>query len=73
MCITLIGLGSFFSNDCSHHYNPDLYVSYDVLNPGPKVRENPLKALEDGTFVVNKEFLQWTFELKEEVKKLRKK
>jgi hypothetical protein len=25
-----------------HSYNPALYPSYDVLNPGPEVRANPL-------------------------------
>lgn len=25
-----------------HSYNPALYPSYDVLNPGPEVRMNPL-------------------------------
>ena len=25
-----------------HSYNPALYPSYDVLNPGPEVKANPL-------------------------------
>lgn len=70
-------------------YNPAFYPSYDVLNPGPEVRENPLGWIPAGTeieidilpgtltvdedcYVINKAFLMWTFELKEEVKKLRK-
>jgi len=77
-----------------HSYNPALYPSYDVLNPGPEVRMNPLgftvvdpttgavsiewATLPDGTSkdrlaVVNEAFILWALELKEEVKKLRKK
>lgn len=53
-------------------YNPALYPSYDVLNPGPAVRLNPLSVNPDGTFVVNAQFLQWVDELKAEIVKLRK-
>jgi len=53
-------------------YSPSLYPSYDVLNPGPEVRLNPLAVTEDGNFIVNEAFLMWTLELKEEIKKLRK-
>lgn len=59
------------------HYNPSLFPSYDVLNPGPEVRKNPLSATEDpatheSLFIVNSAFLQWVAELKAEVLKLRK-
>jgi len=53
-------------------YNPALYPSYDVLNPGQEVTMNPLRVVEDG-FVVNDAFLMHYRELWEEVKKLRKK
>ncbi len=74
-----------FSTDaCAGRYNPSLYPSYDVLNPGPEVRANPVgfvaadgRALDEkgqilaaGT-VVNDAFLLWVHELKEEVEKLR--
>ena len=52
-------------------YNPALFPSYDVLNPGPEVRENPLRITEDGNFVVNKAFILWVDELKQEIKRLR--
>lgn len=54
-------------------YNPSLYPSYDVLNPGPEVRKNPLGFTEDGNVIVNEAFMIWVYELKEEVKRLRKK
>lgn len=59
------------------HYNPALYPSYDVLNPGPEVRKNPISITEDPTskeslFIVNSTFLQWVDELKREILKLRK-
>jgi len=54
------------------HYNPALYPSYDVLNPGPEVRLNPLSATADGNYVVNPAFIAWVEELKQEVIKLRK-
>jgi len=53
-------------------YNPALYPSYDVLNPGPEVRKNPLRTTEDGNFVVNEAFLMWVQELKEEILNLRR-
>lgn len=43
-----------------------------MLNPGPEVRENPIRVTEDGHFVVTEAFLMWTQELKEEIKKLRR-
>ena len=52
-------------------YNPALYPSYDVLNPGDEVRVNPLRITEDGNFVVNKAFILWVDELKQEIKRLR--
>lgn len=54
-------------------YDPSLYPSYDVLNPGPEVKLNPLRVTDDGNFVVNEAFLMWVGELKEEIKKLRRK
>ena len=59
------------------HYNPALYPSYDVLNPGPEVRKNPLSISEDPVtheplFIVNQAFLLWVDELKTEILKLRK-
>ena len=38
-----------------HSYNPSLYPSYDVLNPGPEIRANPLGFVyqnPDGTWRV---------------------
>lgn len=52
-------------------YNPTLYPSYDVLNPGTDVIKNPLAINADGTVVVNQAFMLWTWELRNEVKKLR--
>lgn len=57
-------------NSCTG-YNPNLYPSYDVLNPGPEVRLNPLRVVEDG-FVVNIAYIQWVDELQAEIVKLRK-
>jgi hypothetical protein len=54
------------------HYNPSLYPSYDVLNPGPEVRLNPLSVTAEGNFVVNAAFIAWVDELKQEIIKLRK-
>lgn len=56
-----------------HKYNPALYPSYDVLNPGPEVRINPLSFDKDGNAIVNQAFILWVYELKEEIKKLRAK
>ena len=53
-------------------YDPSLYPSYDVLNPGPEVKLNPIRVTEDGNFVVNEAFLMWVGELKNEIKKLRR-
>ena len=76
---TLAGAGmlllcaSFFliESSCARPYNPVIYPSYDVLNPGPEVRMNPLAFTEDGNAIVNQAFLLWVYELKEEIKKLR--
>ena len=54
-----------------HSYNPALYPSYDVLNPGPEVRMNPVAFDKDGNAIVNQAFILWVYELKAEVKKLR--
>jgi hypothetical protein len=58
-------------NPACHSYNPALYPSYDVLNPGPEVRMNPLGFDKDGNAIVNQAFILWVYELKEEIKKLR--
>lgn len=64
--------GFFLSEiSCARPYNPVLYPSYDVLNPGPEVRKNPIGFTEDGNLIVNQAFMLWVYELKEEVKKLR--
>jgi len=56
---------------CSR-YNPALYPSYDVLNPGPEVRKNPIAFTADGNLIVTPAFIQWVDELKQEIIKLRK-
>jgi len=43
-----------------------------VLNPSEEVRKNPLGFTEDGDAIVNEAFMLWVFELKEEIRKLRK-
>lgn len=63
---------TFFEVGCHSGYNPALYPSYDVLNPGPEVRLNPIKFTDDGNLVVNQAFILWVEELKQEVIKLRK-
>lgn len=81
-----------FVSICSGHnctgYDPSLYPGYDVLNPGPEVKMNPLgivlagtEIIDDGEivilgrnqFVVNQAYLTHYRELWDEVKKLRKK
>lgn len=76
------------ASSCSK-YNPALYPSYDILNPGEAVRRNPIAIAvikADGQiemykdtlvgpgnyFIVDEAFMMWVFELKEEVKKLKK-
>ena len=82
----LISFASCFliTNSCVS-YDPTLYQGYDILNPGPEVRANPLGWVEAGIIVndkgekvdimtgivINEAFLLWVYELKEEVKKLR--
>lgn len=63
----------FLSSSACSRYNPSLYPSYDVLNPGPEVRANPLAFTEDGNLIVNQAFILWVEELKQEIVKLRKK
>lgn len=53
-------------------YDPSLYPGYDLLNPGPEVKLNPIRVTDDNNFVVNSAFLFWVNELKAEIKKLRK-
>ena len=68
----LLSLTFFISlSPACHSYNPALYPSYDVLNPGPEVRMNPLAFDKDGNAIVNQAFIVWVYELKVEVKKLR--
>jgi len=67
ICFLTISLGL---TSC-HSYNPALYPSYDVLNPGLEVRMNPLGFDADGNAIVNQAFILWVYELKAEVKKLR--
>ncbi len=73
---TILTAALAFMPSCTH-YNPALYPSYDVLNPGPDVRKNPISITEDpvtheALFIVNATFLQWVEELKLEILKLRK-
>ena len=51
-------------------YDPHLYPSLDVLRPGPEVQI--VGFTEDGNIIVNESFLIWIYELKEEIKRLRK-
>jgi len=67
-------------------YSPFLYVSYDVLNPGIEVRLNPIAWVENNEIinddgekisvikgvVVNDAYILWTYELKQEIVRLRK-
>jgi len=53
-------------------YTPNLWTGYDILNPSEEVKKNPLAFDVDGNAIVNQAFLTWVYELKEEVKKLRK-
>ncbi len=75
LAITLVFL-LFALAGCTS-YNPSLYPSYDVLNPGDQVRVNPLSTFPDPVtgkqlFVVDEAFMLWVQELKDEVLKLRK-
>lgn len=69
--LTLCTIFFLISSSCSS-YNPSLYPSHDVLNPGDEVRLNPLAFTEDGNVVVNQAFILWVDELKQEIVKLRK-
>ena len=83
--IVMIFMICFLSHSCTP-YDPTLYPSYDVLNPGPEVTINPIAWIKDGRIedrdhneiyimdgtVVNEAFMLWVYELKEEVEKLRK-
>ncbi|GAG36389.1 unnamed protein product, partial [marine sediment metagenome] len=57
-------------NNCTA-YNPSMYPSYDVLNPGEDVRLNPIGWTDDGNVIVNEAFMQWVMELQDEIRKLR--
>ena len=73
----------FLSHSCTP-YDPTLYPSYNILNPGPEVTINPIAWIKDGRIedrdhneiyitdgiVVNEAFMIWAYELKEEVEKL---
>lgn len=63
---------SFLAVNSCGHYNPSLYPSYDVLNPGPEVKLNPLGFTDDGNVIVNKAFILWVYELQSEIRKFRK-
>jgi hypothetical protein len=69
--LILVGV-VLLSGACCSRYNPSLYPSYDVLNPGPEVRLNPLSFTADGNLIVNTAFIAWVEELKQEIIKLRK-
>jgi len=78
--------GIFLNLNACAPYDPTLYPSYDILNPGPEVRANPIAYVKDGRvedcdhneiyiadgYVVNEAYMFWTQELFEEVEKLRK-
>jgi len=69
-------------------YHPSFFPSdvYDILNPGVEVQLNPIAWIEDNKIinddgkeitvnkgiVVNDAFILWTYELKQEVIRLRK-
>ena len=73
MKIKIIGLIIFLMIFCTCvKYDPSIFPSYDILNPGEEVRMNPLRVTDDGNFVVNEAFLMWVGELKNEIRKLRK-
>jgi hypothetical protein len=67
----LLSFFLFAMSGCTR-YNPALFPSYDVLNPGPEVRLNPIAFTADGNFIVNPAFIVWVDELKNEIIKLRK-
>lgn len=48
--VTLLLFGIFFLSSNCTSYNPALYPSYDVLNPGPEVTANPygIAQIQDG-------------------------
>jgi len=69
--VLLLFVSIFLSCSCTT-YEPSLYPSYDVLNPGPEVRLNPIRVTDDGNFVVNQAYLYWVVELKQEIIRLRK-
>ena len=52
-------------------YDPNLWTGYDILNPNEEVRKNPLGFTDEGYAIVNQAFIFWTYELKEEIKRLR--
>ena len=76
------------TNSCTP-YSPILYPSYDVLNPGEAVKENPIayidvkdgeitgvewvnESTKDGEYIlVNEDFFQWAYDLKQAIKDLR--
>ena len=67
-------------------YHPSFFPSYDILNPGIEVKVNPIAWIEDNKIInddgkeiivnkgiiVNEAFILWTYELKEEILRLRK-
>ena len=71
---------------CCTTYHPSFFPSYDVLNPGIEVRINPIAWIENNEIVnddgkkisvikgivVNDAYILWTYELKQEIIRLRK-
>ena len=70
LCAICFGTISFGLVSCTG-YNPSLFPSYDVLNPGPEVRMNPIGFDADGHAIVNQAFILYVYELRQEVKRLR--
>jgi len=69
--VLFVSLCFLTQSNCTQ-YNPSLYPSYDVLNPGQEVLANPVRITDDGYFVVNGAYIQWVDELQAEIVRLRK-
>ena len=87
MKIKTIGLIVFLMILCScTAYHPSFFPSYDVLNPDIEVKINPIAWIENNEIVnddgkkisvikgivVNDAYILWTYELKQEIIRLRK-
>ena len=66
LCVSLILVGTLNLN-C--HYDPSLYPSQDVLEPGPMV---DIIGFPEGGVLVTQEYIYWVEALKTEIKRLRK-